>query len=124
MRPDGPGGSLDPAEGPGPSTHRVLDVGLQHERTALAWDRTGLALLVVGALHLRSALTDAAVGWLLPGAATLVIGGVVLWWGSWRYRRREPDLRAGRSPVRPRLVVVTGLTTVAVGLASLLLVLR
>lgn len=100
----------------------VLDIGLQHERTALAWDRTALALMVVGALVIRSVRE---LGWLwgLPGYLTVAIGGVVLWLGSRHGRRQQADLRAGASPVRPRLVLLVGVVAVGISLVALVLVL-
>ena len=112
----------DPSEGPAPAHGRVFDTGLQHERTALAWDRTGLALMVVGALTLRTAGAPFDTLRHAPGYLTLAVGMWLLWAGSRRYRLREDDLRAGASPVRPGLVVLTGMTTIAISLMALVLV--
>jgi uncharacterized membrane protein YidH (DUF202 family) len=115
--PDGdPDGSGPPPAG------RVFDPGLQHERTALAWDRTGLSLLVVGALTLRSGgppyddLLHAA------GYAAMALGAWLLWVGGRRYRRREGDLRRGASPVQPQLVRLTGIVAVVVSLTAFALI--
>jgi uncharacterized membrane protein YidH (DUF202 family) len=118
------GDAADPTDGPGPPDGGVLDTGLQHERTALAWDRTALGLLVVGALTLRSAGAPFDALRHAPGYLTLVVGMGVLWAAGRRYRRREAELRAGVSPVHPRLVVITGVTTVAVSVMALVTILR
>jgi uncharacterized membrane protein YidH (DUF202 family) len=115
--------SMDGAEGPGPPGSEVVDLGLQHERTALAWDRTALALIVVGAFSVQVA--GGGIGELahLPGYLVAGLGAVLLWLGARRYWRRDADLRAGSSPVRPRLIVVTGVAATVMGLTSLVLVL-
>jgi uncharacterized membrane protein YidH (DUF202 family) len=120
---EGDAPSVDAAEGPGPPGSEVFDVGLQHERTALAWDRTGLGLIVVGAISIRVA--GGSIGELLhlPGYLVMGLGAALLWFGARRYRHREGDLRSGVSPVRTRLVVLTGIASVGIGVASLLLVL-
>ena len=102
----------------------VLDVGLQHERTALAWDRTGLSFLVVGTLTIRHTgmapeTLPAVVGYL-----AMAVGALLLAAGSRRYRRREVALRHGASPVRPRLVRLTGLAAIGISVSALLLVVR
>jgi uncharacterized membrane protein YidH (DUF202 family) len=119
-----PGPEDEDPDGAGPLGHgRVFDVGLQHERTALAWDRTGLSLIVVGVLTLRSGGPPYDDVLHAPGYLAMVIGALLVWEGGRRYRRREVDLRAGGSPVRPDLVLVTGMTAVAVSAAALVLIL-
>jgi uncharacterized membrane protein YidH (DUF202 family) len=118
-----PRGRDDDPDGAGAPLDRVLDVGLQHERTALAWDRTGLSLLVVGALTLRSGGPPFDDLLHAPGYLALVVGASLLWAGGRRYRRREADLRRGASPVQPHLVLLTGISAVAVSIAALLLIL-
>lgn len=111
----------DPVAGDedGPGLDRVFDGGLQHERTALAWDRTGLSLLVVGALLLRSGGPPYGDVVHLPGYVGLSVGAILLWAGGRRYRRREVSLREGASPVRPGLVVLAAVAALTMGIASL-----
>jgi uncharacterized membrane protein YidH (DUF202 family) len=113
----------DPDGSGPPPLDRVFDVGLQHERTALAWDRTGLSLLVVGALTLRSGGPPFDDLLHAPGYAAMAVGAGLLVAGGRRYRRRELDLRHGESPVHPRLVLLTGFAALGVSLAALVLVL-
>jgi putative membrane protein len=100
----------------------VFDLGLQHERTALAWDRTALGLIVVGAFTVRGVGGPFGELLHLPGYLAIAFGAVLLWLGARRYRHRDHDLREGSSPVRPRLVILTGVATVGLGVTSLLLV--
>jgi uncharacterized membrane protein YidH (DUF202 family) len=121
--PDRPGGLDGPWPGPGEAEEPdgVLDLGLQHERTALAWDRTALGLIVVGALVVR-AVRDLGLLWAIPGLLTVGVGGLVLWLGVRQRHRRELLLRAGASPVQPGLVRLVAAGTVGISLVSLVLV--
>jgi uncharacterized membrane protein YidH (DUF202 family) len=120
---EGAAASLDAAEGPGPRGSEVFDVGLQHERTALAWDRTALSLIVVAALSIRVAGGPLGELLHLPGYLAIGLGAALLWFGARRYRHRDHELRQGLSPVRPRLIVLTGIAAVVMGVVSLPLVL-
>jgi uncharacterized membrane protein YidH (DUF202 family) len=114
----------DPSEGPEPADgERVLDEGLQHERTALAWDRTALAVLVVGALVLRSGGPPYDDLRHAPGYLGVAAGAALLWAGGRRYRRRERELRLGGPGLRSRLVVRTGVLVIALAVAALVVVL-
>src|SRR5690606_2126522 len=73
---DRPGGA-DRAAGGGVNA-RVHDVGLQAERTRLAWARTALALAVIGALELRIGDQAATLVHRLPGLGTLLLA-VACW---------------------------------------------
>lgn len=84
--------------------------GLQPERTALAWKRTGLAILVVAALLLRDGIhRGSPFGLAACGGALLAAG--LSWWAS-RYtsasgsRRRFLLLTAAVVCVTSALAVV------------------
>jgi hypothetical protein len=121
---DPPAGPDEPddVDGP-PARDRVFDRGLQHERTALAWDRTGLAMLVVGALVLRGGGPPYDDVLHVPAYLAMGAGAILLWAGGRRYDRREVDLRAGRSVVRPGLIALTGFAAVGISFSALVLIL-
>lgn len=96
----------------------ALDPGLASERTDLAWNRSGLALLACGAAVARGI----TVGEVVParsaiGITILVLGGVVWALGAWQARRRSrPGL--ARPVARPGDLVPVALGTAAVGVAA------
>lgn len=99
---------------PGP----LVDAGAQAERTALAWRRTGLTGLGVGALLAHVGPTPWAGALVLAAAA--VAAAVV---APLRYSAILRALRAGRTPVSRRLVPAAAAASVAVaGLALLIAV--
>jgi uncharacterized membrane protein YidH (DUF202 family) len=62
------------------------DSGLQPERTALAWSRTGLALLVNALVVLRSGWTSGQRWVLALGALLLLAAAATVLVGRWRAR--------------------------------------
>lgn len=98
-----------------------IDPGLQGERTALAWHRTALALLVNGLLAMRAGWAmDAAV---VMGVAAIVTACAVFTFGYASVRRRQ--LLQGTVPraASPRsIAAIAGLTLLAgaTGCGSLL----
>jgi len=86
---------------PGDDAH---DAGAAHERTALAWQRTALSLVVAAAILGR--LTFAQLGWVaitLLGSS-LALAVWVLAEARWRYAqglgvRRRARGRGGRAPM-------------------------
>lgn len=94
------------------------DPGLQAERTAMAWNRTGLALFVNALLALRLGLSGAQSPLMLALGGVLLFGaGAVMWLGS--VRRRA--LVGGMHIVAPPLGMVQfiALAAVAAGLTGL-----
>ena len=91
---------------------------LANERTLLAWVRTALTLLAAGfAVQQLAGSTGLAVGLLVAGGASVVVGGV-------RYRAAEAAIRAGRLPAQGRApYVLVAAVTVLAGLAVVLVLL-
>ncbi len=91
--------------------------GVQNERTALAWVRTALGLVVCALLAGRLAVVRQQ-GWAVGAAlAAAVLAVGVLGWSHDRYRRG-----ARRPGVHPVPALVLTLAVVAVGLLGLTLV--
>lgn len=101
-----------------PRPEQVFDEGLQHERTALAWERTAVATMVAGALLARWATEDAAPLFGILGIIQVAFGAGLLAWAGRHYDDLHGPLRAGDSPVHPSAVRVVGaVTTVTIGVA-------
>jgi uncharacterized membrane protein YidH (DUF202 family) len=95
---------------------RVADLASQLERTAMAWQRTALALAVTGALLLRFAATEHVLLW--PAAGVVLLLAVGVWVAAARAYERHRGRRAGRLLLDRRvglgaLVVVIALSTVS-----------
>lgn len=106
------------------TANRIPDEGAQAERTALSWQRTGLAALAVGALLIH---TDPGRAPLSPWPAVVLIAvgalcAAVL--APVRYRRVLRAVSAGRTPAAsstiPAVSAVLVVVTIGVGSALLL----
>lgn len=91
---------------------QVFDPMLQHERTALAWERTAIATMVAGTLLARRA-ADLHVVFGAMGVIQVVLGAALLIWTGLRYEQLHAPLRRGESPVHPLAVRFIGITTIA-----------
>lgn len=96
-----------------PRPNAVFDQGLQHERSALAWERTAIASMVAGVLMARYAADSLHYTFAAFGIGQVVVGGLVLLWASRHYEDLHGPLRQGQSPVHPLAARVVGVTTVA-----------
>ena len=100
----------------------MRDAGLQPERTALAWRRTALAMLVNGALLARSSVkADSAVLFIVSialVAASLSTFGIAAWRRSELLREHAP--RAPHATLMLLLAAIVGVSTAAglVGVVS------
>jgi len=63
------------------------DRGLQRERTALAWNRTGLALFVNAVLAIRTGAHEGGVLAMALGIVLLVAAAATVACGFWRWRQ-------------------------------------
>ena len=99
-----------------PEPDRVVDLGMQAERTALAWRRTALGVGVGGVVALRVAAP--ALGPVVAAAAVSggVLAALAFWLAGRRYRavqaslRDRGDLGALARPALP-FVAVSAATT-------------
>lgn len=103
---------------------RHFDVGLQHERTALAWERTAISMMVVGVLLGRYGAEDAHFVIAMIGVVQVAVGGALLVWAAFHYDDLHGPLRQGTPVVHPGAARAVGFTTVVFsGFALLLAVL-
>ena len=91
----------------------VFDPGLQHERTALAWERTAIASMVAGVLVARYASQSLHFAFAFVGLAQVVVGAGLLVWSARHYEDLHGPLRAGESPIHPTATRIVGLTVIA-----------
>lgn len=95
------------------SVDQILDAGAQAERTALAWQRTAIGLVVNGVLLVRWSLVEHIPAWpavVVTATASLALLAVV----PTRYRRIVEAVRSGRNPLSRLTVLATVLGLAAV----------
>jgi uncharacterized membrane protein YidH (DUF202 family) len=104
---------------PGPPTS--FDVGLQQERTSLAWERTAISLMVAATLLARYAAEDGI--WPVAGAAFVLAtgGGLLLFWTGVHYDDLHETLRSGAAVDHHRLIALVALGTTGVTATALVL---
>jgi uncharacterized membrane protein YidH (DUF202 family) len=78
------------------------DPGLQAERTALAWSRTGLAVFVNAVLALRSGWVNGETSITILGLALLMAAAAAALCGGWRRRH----LLSGHPMIAPPAIVI------------------
>lgn len=100
---------------------RIFDQGMQHERTALAWERTAIAAMVAGTLFGRYAAQSAHFVFASIGFGMVVAGAGLLVWSGSHYEDLHGPLRAGESPVHPTAARRVGWTVIAFTGAALVL---
>lgn len=90
-----------------------FDGALQHERTALAWERTAITMMVAGILFARYAASVGHLAVAFAGLLQTALGAAVLVWAGWHYEDLHGPLRRGVDVVHPMAARLVGLTTVA-----------
>ena len=95
-----------------------VDPGLASERTDLAWNRSGLALLACGVAVTRGmTVGDPLPARVAIGSTILVLGGLVWILGAWQARRRRaPGTR--RRTARPADLWPVAIGTATIGIAA------
>ena len=96
-----------------PEPEQVARVGLQAERTSIAWQRTALTLTAFSVL-MRHAANSQRLGQ-VPGAIGVAVALWLLLVTERRYSTSIRRVRDGRSPVAPGMILA--LTLAVVGLA-------
>jgi uncharacterized membrane protein YidH (DUF202 family) len=104
-----------------PLVRRAWDAGLQPERTSLAWNRTGLALVVNALLVLRAGWASGRFALVVVAAALLIAAGSTVFYGAWRQRH----LSTGLGMTAPPALAVAATATITLvacvaGLVSML----
>lgn len=88
------------------------DPGLQVERTWLAWGRTALSFVAVGALLMHAGRSGAGPVGVVPGLAVVACGVATYVLGRLRHLNLRAAVGAGGSVARPRwLHAVAGCAT-------------
>ncbi len=105
---------------PGPTGGGAV-AGLQHERTALAWERTAIAMMVAGVVLARTAAESLHYTIGFTGVLQTLAGGLLLAWAG----RHDEQLHGFTSPASaiPQLALtrlVGGGAVVSTGLALVL----
>ena len=109
--------SADRAESKRP---RAQDAGLQAQRTALSWNRTGLAIFANALLALRSGWTNRDVPVTALALVLLLAAGAVMAYGAWRRQQMLSSVHSIAAPALPMAAVgVIALMACATGVASL-----
>jgi hypothetical protein len=85
------------------------DRGLQPQRTALAWVRTGLAVFINALIVLRAGLVTKQLAILALGTVLLVASALSVVFGTWRVRH----LAAHGARVAPPWILMVGTMWVA-----------
>jgi uncharacterized membrane protein YidH (DUF202 family) len=98
-----------------------FDVGLQHERTALAWERTAVAMMVAGVIMARYAASDGLWIFALLGLFQTVGGAALMLWAGGHYDELHGPLRANTPVVHPTGARTVGLATIGFNFSALTL---
>lgn len=98
------------------------DAGLQAQRTALSWSRTGLAIFANALLALRTGWANREVPITALALALLIAAGAVMAYGAWRRRHMLSGADSvAASALAVAAVAVIALVACATGMVSLLM---
>ena len=94
----------------------MVDVGLQTERTSIAWQRTALTLTAFAALMLHAANSQ-RLGQ-APGAIGIAVALWLLLAAERRYSVSVQRVEDGLSPVAPRMILALTVAVVALAVSA------
>lgn len=98
---------------------RPYAVELQHERTALAWERAAFSLMGLGIVLARFAAAHDQWVLVAAGLALVVAGTGLIAWTQVTYEVRGHTLRRGDDVAHPGATRLVGITaTIACGLCA------
>lgn len=100
-----------------------FDRGLQHERTALAWERTSVATMVAGTVMARYAVDDGLWAFAVIGLGLLAYGALMLAWTGIRYDDLHGPLRQDTPIIHPTATRWVGRAAIAFCVLALVLAL-
>jgi uncharacterized membrane protein YidH (DUF202 family) len=86
--------------------HYAINVGVQAERTLLAWRRTALSLAALAALAVKTTIASLTVT-LLVAAVLVAFGAGFVWVHERRLRRRAGVPLVSEAPVLPSVLLLT-----------------
>ena len=95
----------------GSAASPIRDPGLQGERTALAWNRTGLAMLANALLSLRAGWSSGQTTLSGLSIALLAASAATIAYGAWRRR----ELLGGAASIAPPAVAIGCAAVMALG---------
>lgn len=90
---------------------RIGVEGLQHERTALAWERTAVSIVGVGLLLTRVASVQFGVVFAAIGLVQVALGAAMVVWAGWHYADLHDLTDTGESPTHPLAARIVGVST-------------
>jgi uncharacterized membrane protein YidH (DUF202 family) len=100
---------------------KYAEDGLQDERTALAWERTAIAVMVMGVLIARYAALSLHWAFGVLGLLAVAVGSALLVWAGQRYDEMQRHIERGDNPVHPTATRVIGMLAVVLTGVSLAL---
>jgi uncharacterized membrane protein YidH (DUF202 family) len=101
----------------------IHDPGLQQERTVLAWDRTGLALMVAAGVLERTVGEPLVHPVSMMAGIAFLLGLALLVLGRTRYLTRWRRMQQGQGILSAGPVMTVALATVLLGASALFVVL-
>jgi uncharacterized membrane protein YidH (DUF202 family) len=112
----------DPAR-PAGRPDRELDPTLATERTLLAWNRSALAVALIGALAIRVGAVQGSTAAYVLGGVLLTLAAVTWAYGHAAYRESRRRMAGGQPQSRPQVIRAVAAATAVTGVAAFVLAL-